>query len=141
MSTDLENRLNAALVGALDTDAGVVALTGRASGNLLPMSDIGAAQLPALMYLLLDLTPNGAAGDTRLATYQITAIADGDGAQSMTAALLQRVELAVTEPALRAQGIDACPSGRPHRRRVPIDSDATRALARADLDFILRVTA
>jgi hypothetical protein len=139
-ATDIEALLNEAIVAVLDIDAGVVAITGRPSGNILPMQDVGTLGLPVLLYLLIDLASNGSAGDTRLALFQFSAIAEGNDAASTTAALMERIELALTEPALAAQGLDACPYGRPRRRRIAADADASRAVARADMDFTLLVT-
>lgn len=137
--TDLEDRTARALVAILNADAGVQAITGRTSGNVVAWKNANDAELPVIAFLFLDGEEIGGAGDNRFFNYQLTAIAEGDGARSMTAALMERIELGITEPLLAAQGLDACPLRR-RRRSVPEDGEASRGIERADIDLTLWVT-
>lgn len=137
--TDIEDRTARALVAILNADAGVQAITGRTRRNLVAWGDVNDAELPVLAYQFIDGEEIGGAGDNRFLNYQITAIADGDGARSMTAALMERIELGITEPLLAAQGLDACPLRR-RRRSVPMEGEASRGTNRADIDLTLWVT-
>lgn len=137
--TDLEDKAARALVAILGSDAGVQAITGRTTGNVLAWDGYSDAALPVILYQFIDGEEIGGAGDNRFFVYQLTAIAEGDGARSKSAALVERIELGVTEPALAAQGLNACPLRR-RRRTVPMDADASRGLARSDIDLTLWLT-
>lgn len=138
--TDIEDRLARGLVAILNADPGVQAITGRTTGNVVAWSADVTAALPVIAYQLVELVEIGGTGDNRDAEYQLTAIAEGNGARSMVAALLERIEQALTWAAFDAQGLDALVRRR-RRRVVPAtDSEASRGLARADLDLTIWIT-
>ncbi len=92
------------------------------------------------MYEVVSIDEIGGAGLNYLANYRLTAIAEGNGARSMTAALLERVRFGLTQPLLAAQGLDACPQGLWRRGRIPLQPDTSRALAGGVIDISLLVT-
>lgn len=108
-AADMIQRLREAIVEALDIAPAITAITGRASGNLVPWRDIADTQLPLVAFHLLDFPQTGESRDTRDGDVQFTAVADGDDAASVANALLQAVEATLTAPALFAAGVDAAP--------------------------------
>jgi hypothetical protein len=141
-ATDLVHRVCAAIVAILDGDAGVQAITGSASGNVMrwgaPSRDVVQ---PRLLYMPLTGSPVGGTGDTRDVAVQLTAVAAGAGAQAKCYALIERVELAIDFAALDAQGLDAIPLDRLFRRyEGPVDPEGGEEQARADVDILIRVT-
>ena len=139
-ATDLEQRIIEAIVAVLDLDAGVQAITGRLTGNILPWQDSEALTYPVLLYQVPTIDPYGGAGDTRLAEVQLTAVADGEGAGATTRALLERVELGLTQPLLEAQGLDAAVIRSRRRGATPEGSTGSRGTTRADIILTVYVT-
>lgn len=139
-STDIEQRIVEAVVAILEADAGVQAITGRTLENILPWQDSEALTYPVLLYLVPTINPYGGAGDTRLAEMQITAVADGEGAGATTRALLERVELGLTQPLLAAQSLDAAVIRSTRRGATPEGSTGSRGTTRADIILTIYVT-
>ena len=134
MSTDHLQRVRVALVAVATADAGVQAVTGRATRNLVAWRDLGAAPaLPVAAYHVVTAVPLGA-GWWR-ATVQITAAA---ATEEQANALLAALSAALTAPAFAAlpTPLDAYrESDREARRAVDYDTD--EGAARADLDVSL----
>lgn len=104
LATDLPQRVDEAIVLALDTKPAITALTGRGSGNIVPWEDESVAQSTGLAYLDIDTATWGGTKDTRRANRQITAFADS---RSKANALLEAVENNLTTTALQTAGLDA----------------------------------
>lgn len=139
MATDIEQRCREALTAILDADSGVQALTGRTTRNCVPFGLKSATEkLPVLLLAFVVMTPVGGAGDNRRVRYQLTAVTKGAGADAAANALIERVELAITQPALAAQSLDGWVE-RMDRRRVPPDG-SPGVEGRADCDVTLIVT-
>jgi hypothetical protein len=143
-TTDIVERACEAVVAILDTDAGIVALTGRANGNIVAWNALADAALPCLAYQFVNSASGWAIGDTRRLRFDVSCHADGNDAQAVAHALAERVELALTATALLAQGLDACadPDSRPWNRAFqPEDETAgVRGLTQATVEVVLVVT-
>jgi hypothetical protein len=109
MNADIFERLRQATVAIVNADAGVQALTGRATENCVAWDRVAEAVRPVIAYHIVLLGQQGESGDGRDGTVQFTAIADGNDADALTNELLHAVELAYTAPALLAQGVDGAP--------------------------------
>lgn len=108
LATDLPQRVDEAIVVALDTKPALVALTGRANVNIVPWEDETAAPSVGLAFLDIATANWGGTGDTRRATRQISAFAPS---KDKANALLEVVEKELTTPALQAAGLDAFVEG------------------------------
>ena len=109
MATDVKQRLREAIVAVLDTHAAVVALTGRASGNIADWNAVDEQLRPGLLYHIVWLSENGESGEGWDARVQITAIAEGNNADSIVEELLGVVREELDAPAMLAAGLDAAP--------------------------------
>ena len=132
MATDLLQRVKEAIVAILDTAAGIVAITERPDGNIVPWKDLSDATLPVLAYFIVTANEIGGIGDTRQVDIQFTASASDD---SVVNALLEQVELTFVEPAFAAQNLNAYVSSR-SRQPSPDEEDVQRG----DLDISIIVT-
>lgn len=140
-TTDIEQRTIEAVTDILDDDAGVQAITGRTTKNCLPQHSLTQAQLPVLTYFVVGTQEIGGTGDNRLITIQWSAYAEGDGADATARALLERIELGLTQPLMAAKGLDGMPyPGGRRRYPGPIDPEISRALVRLNLDQDFWVT-
>lgn len=137
MPTDIIQRTTEAMVAALDTNSAIVAITGRANGNVIPFDDFGDATLPTIAYMDVTGANAGGIGDTRRVVYQFTA---GAKSRSVANALLEAVENGLTPQAFTAAGLDACidPENRPSRRGKAGDTE--EGYFEADVDVTLLVT-
>lgn len=104
LATDLPQRVDEAIVLALDTKPAITAITGRGSANILPWEDEGEAFTLGLALLDIDTPTWGGVKDTRRANRQITAFAPS---RAQANALLEAVENTLTTTALQTAGLDA----------------------------------
>lgn len=136
-TTDIVQRTRNALVAILDTNAAVVAITGRANVNVVPYDDLAEIAVPILAYLDVTASNAGGIGDTRRVVIQFTAAA---ASEDVANALLETVENSLTPQAFTAAGLDACidPENRPMRRGKAGDTE--EGYFEADVDVTLLVT-
>lgn len=146
--TDLMQRLREAVVSILDGLGAVQAITGRSAGNVVAWDSLEDAPRPVLAYLLHSFAQVGESGDARDGVLQVTAVAEGNGADAIVNALLEAVEQGLTAEALYAAGVDASPV-RLVRHEVPSEVDGpvadgprggTRNLHAGHLDIELTTT-
>lgn len=135
----LAQRVGRAAVRILDTHADVVALTKRASGNVVPWKVRATAKAPSIAYLVIAGGKVGRVQDRRRITVQFTATAATEDAAN---GLVGVVEAAFTSLALA--GVDA-PVGPLSADVVALthrtgDFDPDETAARADLDVTLLIT-
>lgn len=124
-----------AVVEALDTRPAIVALTGRASGNVVPYKNQDVVEKPVISYLVVTGQPAGGVGNTWRVTLQFSAIANDDD-DAMANALLNLVEEYLRPQYLAALSVpvDAYMEAR-QRRGFGED-----LVARDDLDITFIVT-
>lgn len=140
---DLIDRAKIAVVAVLDTHAQISAITGRASGNLIPWDAEIETEKPVVAYRATIGTPGGSAiGDTREIMFLFSAVADSD---SESLALLSAIEGGHTPPKIVwAPALVALVPPldgffmNPVRREVGWDSDADGY--RNDLEYTLVAT-
>lgn len=129
MATDLIQKVREAIVAVLDTHSSIVAITGRASGNLVSwetLADEEPSGVPVLAYLFVVATKLASDGDTREALFQLTAAAPKE---SVRHELLGVVESLLDQPAFLALA-------------APLDAFEVSSIRRAfNLDVTLRVAA
>lgn len=130
---DVERQLGNAVVAILTAHAGVQAITGRTSRNIVPDDDIGAAALPCFSYLLVTSEEVGGTGDNRAFTLQLSAFAEGPNAKATTQDLVELAETALSVTAFAAQGVDAMILRR-RRYGGPVDQNGTQRRARSSMD-------
>ena len=138
MATDIVQRTAEAIVAILDTNAPVVAITGRANGNIVPFDDLADAPLPIISYIDVTSATAGGIGDTRRVIIQFTVAGN---TKAIANALLEAVENAFgLSSNFYAVGLDACldPGSRPIRRGTPGDTE--EGYFSADMDVTLIVT-
>lgn len=142
--TDIGQKLDEALVAILRADAGIQQLAERTEKLVRPWGEFGGSALPVILYQRVTLEEVGALGDTRRAFYDFTAVAEGEGGRAMVNALIERVEIAITQPALAARGMDAAPMGiwrrRPLGVREQISGDNTKERVAEQLEAQFLVT-
>jgi hypothetical protein len=134
MATDFLQLIRECLVSALDTAPLVVAVTGRANGNLIAWDDEAAELLPIVAYRA-SATPSGGIGDERKVQITFRAVAE---TEALANELLGAVERSLTYPRLR----DAVPSVAAYRLyseegRVPADYDSEVEAHVGDFDAVL----
>lgn len=131
MSRDPVQVLRECLVAVLDTDAGVVAITGRASVNLVPLGDLGdAPDLPIAAYAVADTNEQvGMAGDARAAV-RVSCYAATEAA---AVALAAAISAALTYSAL-AGAAPAIEAVFESRSRSAPEWDSQQEAFRADVD-------
>lgn len=143
--TDLLERCAIAVVAVLDSHAQIVAITGRANGNVLPWDVEDETELPVIAYRDTIATRGGqapATGDSREVMFLFSVVA---ATESEVNALLEVIEgghaapKVIWAPALAALNppLDGC-FVNPVRRNVGWDSDADGY--RKDLEYTLVVT-
>jgi hypothetical protein len=118
--TDIGALLDRALVAILSGDVTIQQLCARRDELVIPFDDFGTASLPGFLYFRSDLRQLGGIHDTRDGSYDLTAVAEGEGSKALANALIERAELVLTEPALRALGLDAAPTGAWTRRPIGV---------------------
>jgi hypothetical protein len=131
---DFESAINDAIVLVLDTNAAIVALTGRVNGNVIPFDDLGDAVIAGIEYSVISIVQIGGIGDTRRALITFTASAE---LKADANALLDAVERNLTCPAMLAVGLDAYPQ---EFSRTGIPGRASDGTSSANLDVTLIVT-
>jgi len=109
-----------AMVAILDAAPSIAALTGRELGNIVPLEDEADNPTPILVYEFVDMERTGGSGDTREVIIDLHAVGT---TKALANALLDAAEQLLTQPALAARGLDACPL-----RVVRRDVDARSAL-------------
>lgn len=132
MATDPVQQMREKLVAILDTAAAVVAITSRASGNIVEAQTLAAATLPSVAYAVVVVPRVGGDGDRRRFTVQFDAFA---AKESVANELLYAVETTVTASAFAAgpQSMDAHPT-RVTRRGVPTSEGPARATLDMTID-------
>ena len=128
-----------ALVAAINGDATLQGLMGRATDLVRAWVDSGAAPLPILAYQLLPFEQAGAIGDTWRGSVQLSAFADdatSDDPIATVEAMMDRCIDLLNYPAFAAQGLDAA-SLVMRRMDVVEDREDTRGTVRADLEIDL----
>lgn len=122
-------------MSALDTHSEVVAITGRASGNVVPFKNRDVAQRPVIAYLVVDARPAGGAGNNWEVLVQFSALSedDDDAATNQLAEIVNAVINPVTLLGLTPP-LDA------YVRERAMRDIADDAAARADIDITLIVT-
>lgn len=133
-AADFVQAVKEAIVAALDTNSAVVALAGRANGNVIPFDDLGDPVIPSIEYMVVVATMIGGIGDTRrvLVTFNGNAELESDAN-----ALLDAVEKNLTCPALIAAGLDAYPE---LFSRSGVAGRASDGTSSAGMDVTLIVT-
>ena len=139
MATDVEQRLREAIRAILGADSGLQTLCGRSTEIVKPLGDIGTVSLPVLGYALITMDEIGGTGDNRSALVQFSAFVEGTGAEATANAMIERVELGLTQPLLAAAGLDAAVLRR-RRYHGPLDREGSRATARSDCDAEIWIT-
>ena len=127
-----------AIVAALDTAPRVVAVTGRADGNLIAWDDESDAALPIAAYRITSAAPSGGLNDERKVqvTFRAVALTEAQANE-----LLGAIEHSLTYPRLR----DATPSLEAFRLygeedRVAADYDSEVEAHVGDFDAVLIAT-
>jgi hypothetical protein len=139
MATDIEQLCRNAITAILDADSGIQAITKRTTNNCIPFKTTSTPpDLPVLLLAFVAMNLVGGAGDNRRARYSLTAIAKGQGHDAVCNALIERVEIALSQPNLALQSIDGYVE-RTERRRVPPEN-VQSIPGRADIDVFLIVT-
>lgn len=133
-TTDLVQRTAEALVAILDTNAGVVAITNRANGNIVPYDDLADAPTPIISYIDVTSAIAGGIGDTRRVIIQFTVAAT---TKAVANALLEAIENGLTTTNFYAAGLDAYMQDF-LRRGTPGDTE--EGYFSADMDVTLIVT-
>lgn len=118
--TDIGQKLDEAITKILRADTGIQGLCDRTDRLVVPWGEFGSAKLPVILYQRVDLAERGGLGDTREAMYDLTPVAEGEGGRALVNALTERCEIALSQPALAAQGLDASPVGAWRRRPLGV---------------------
>ena len=122
-SHDALQRVGAAAAAIIDTNAGVVALTGRASGNVVRFDPRKAVVANSLAYLATEATIRGGVGEAYDVTLVLRAEADGDASSDSAPEFASKLLGAAIEAlagsggvaAFAAQSVDAVvTSWKPH---------------------------
>lgn len=137
-ATDPIERMREGLVAVLDTDAGIVALTGRANGNIVPWQDTVEPNTdPHIRYAVIAATRSGEQpGEFWRVILQASAFASAGASE--TGALCEAIQAAATAArfAALASPVDVHVTGLD--RRGPF-FEATPRLWRSDLDLAFLV--
>lgn len=104
LPTDPVQQLSEAIVAIVDTDAAIVAITGRASGNIVRWKRRKATAMPRLAYLVGPTEIAGGLGET----YDVDGLLRGEAASAAQANALLRAAVELLTPmAFEALGCDA----------------------------------
>jgi hypothetical protein len=131
--------LRVAIVAALDTAAALVALTGRASANVVAWDDLDAeGPFPVVAYQVVSMERSSMSGDSWRARVQFTAVAS---TEALANELIAAVDVSLTTSTLAAlpQPLDACRLSI-EEQLLAVSLDDVAELERADFDAILLVT-
>lgn len=139
-TTDIDQLCRDAITSILDADAGVRAITGRTTKNCVPSRDGISIAEPVITLQFLGMTEIGGAGDNRRPRYRLTCWARGNGAQRKANDLAERIEQAITQPALSAAGINGYPLTRSRSSGPLPETPSGETVGRADLDLTLIAT-
>ncbi len=126
--------LRNAIIAIAEGDSTLRTLTSQTSGFVVQWGDLKNAQLPAIALLLFENSPTGGTGGRRQVNAQLTAVADGNGAQTTAESITARLAAVLTAAAFIAQGIDAFVSD-DVERQDDAQAAALTARGRADLDL------
>lgn len=132
--------LGAILNGDSVAVVGLQALMGRTTQLAVEWGALefvpGDTKLPIIAVLPLPFEQTGADGDNRRGWVQLTAFAEGNGAQALANSIIARVEQIVTASAFLAQGFDCAPRLL-RRLQVSVEREYSRSLHRADVEIEL----
>jgi hypothetical protein len=137
--TDIVQYAREAIVAALDTAPLVVAVTGRANGNVVAWDTLADdAPLPIAAYRITSAAPSGGLNDERKIQVTFRAVAETESAANT---LLGAIEKSLTYPRLR----DAAPALEAYRLygeedRVAADYDEDVEACIGDFDAVLIAT-
>lgn len=135
-AVDTIQLMREAVVEALDTLPAVVAITGRASGNVVPFKNRDKAEMPAITYLVVVGAPAGGAGECWRVQLQFSAIAADDDDETANK-LLALVEQYTRPQYLSANVNSPVDAYQELKLRRGVGEDLS---ARADLDITFIVT-
>lgn len=125
MSNDIVELTREAVVSIIDTHASIVAITGRASENIVAWDPDTEVDRPVIAYQFITAPPLAADGDTRLMLFQFSASAEDE---ATVHELLGLVEQVLTQTAFLSLP-------------TPLDAFVDRSVRRGfDLDVDLRVS-
>lgn len=125
-----------ALVEALDTLPAIAALTGRASGNVVPFKNRDKADVPAIAYHVVVGAPAGGVGECWEVQVQFSAIAEDDDDERANK-LLALVQEYTRPQYLAANAVTPLDAYQKQFTRRGVGEDLS---ARADLDITFIVT-
>jgi hypothetical protein len=134
VAADFVQTVREAVIAVLDTQSTIVALTGRANGNVIPFDDLGDVVVMGIEFMVVSAVMIGGIGDTRRVLLTFTASAPLEADAN---ALLDLVEKKLTCPAMEAAGLDAYPE---EFSRTGIAGRASDGTSSANLDVTLVVT-
>lgn len=142
MATDIEERFAQGAVAIIEGLASLQTIMGRSSNLIVAWEDWQRVpedvDFPVIAYDLTVHREIGGAGDNRRIVLTLSCFDHEHGsAQAMdpkqrTRQMVEAIELGFTQPALAAQGLDACVVRR-ERPPVPPDLDGTEGLARSTI--------
>lgn len=141
MATSETTTLRNAIVTILSADATIRQLCGRTTGLVVLWGSIANAQRPVIAYQLSSSTRTGGAGHRRRVQVMLAAFASGNGAQDKTEALMRRARELLTNPALKASGIDATVIAADERSGNETEAGSVSQESRHDCDFMILLTA
>ena len=125
VATDFVQVVREAVATILETDAELVAITGRTYGNIIAFNSDVDPETPVLAYEVIAASEDGGVKDTRLVRTQFSALADEESTVHEM--------LGVVERKLSANAFSAL--------AVPLDAVPIRRLrSGVDLEVFLRVT-
>src|SRR5690242_10014753 len=98
--------VRAAIIAIAEADSTLRTLTGQTSGFVVQFKDVKNAVLPAIAVLLVTVVPVGGNGRPREVHVQLTAVAEGNAAQTTAEAITQRLREVLTTSAFAARSLD-----------------------------------
>lgn len=108
VTADLAQPLCEAVIAVLHGSAAIQTAIGRATDFVIPFEDTTEdTVVPCLVLNYLRDVQVGGVGDERVATVDLTAVAEGNDAQAKVHALCALARTALTYNALSAQGLEA----------------------------------
>lgn len=141
MATSELTTLRRAIVTILSADATIRTLCGRTSGLVVLWDSIAAAKRPVIAYMTAASVRTGGAGHRRRVTVLLAAFAQGNTSQDLVEALTRRVREILTNPAFKAQGIDATVVSTTERSTSEVEDGGLSQESRHDLDLTILLTA
>lgn len=141
---DAAGQVTTTLFAILNADPTVRSLCGRSTGCAIAWGDFDATRdpLPTLCWDELTTGPGFLENSVRVPGL-LAAFATGDDADDVTAALLTAAEVALSQPALAARGLDACPDPESlpwPRDHVAMDEEALPTLVQRTMALTITIT-